>query len=387
MMMKKFVAIFVAVLLVVSALSGCGQRTEEPQTTEPNTSPQAADASARPKIGVVFYSINDDLGKGVYALINNAAEVMGVDVVWQTDAVDIETQITQMENLIAAGCDGLLVIPYDAKVQEKALSLADENDIDVAFCFRELATDLRDQILANPHFIGNCYEDEYGAGVKLVEALKNAGVTDLGCVYMTLGDPMYKSRHDGVEDGIAQTGINKVGEYTREGMEVEKDLASFQNLVNSYPELNGIIAVNGTSGTGESEYSYLQQVVGRDIKYAVFDIIDGATDALADGSIVGVTGGTAPDGLYTFIMLANAVKGTPLSDTPCELQQPYLIVTNASEAEILENTIADPDKIVEVFNADFVRSLDKQSNPDATMEDLIEAQSAYSIDWISEQFK
>lgn len=88
--MKKFIALVLATLMCAALLTGCGSTG-----TSSTASTQAADAIH--KIGVIFYGKDDDLGQCVYAEINHAAEVIGVEVEWALGDYDTESQLTSVE--------------------------------------------------------------------------------------------------------------------------------------------------------------------------------------------------------------------------------------------------------------------------------------------------
>lgn len=385
--MKKIIALVLTMLLMVSMLTACGKTS--PVTVEQGTQAPAeavTDEGQRHKIGVVFYSIEDNLGSTVYSILNRAAEIMDVDIAWAVDMSSLDAQITNMENLISAGCDGILLIPFASSIQEQAVYTAEQYDVKLSFCFREIGSDVRDIVINSPNFVSTCYEDEYAAGVMLMETLAKQGITKIGAGYMAPGDPLYDARKLGMIEGAEKNGITILGDYTRSSLETEAELANIQNLVSAYSDIEAIVTANATGGLGTVAINYLSGL-DKTIKYATFDIIDDAEAAFNSGILAACTGCTAPDALYNFILLANAVKGTPLTDEVVELNQPYIYITSAEDLAVVAQATETEEGLAKVFSEDFVKSMDKTVNPDATYEEFVSNLNSWSIDLLRDALK
>lgn len=399
--MKKLLSCVVVLALIVSLLAGCGTPATTPDTSSESapesvapsdeatasdsTETAATNADEKHKIGVIFYSKDDSLGQSVYALCNQAAAAMNIEIVWQIGALDNDTQISQAENLISAGCEGIMVIPMADTVSEKLSNMTKGTDVKFSLCFRDLGAEVREAVESNPNYIGTCFEDETGAAEQLVKILADQGRTNIGVGYAPPGNPMLDSRNAGVKSGLENTGSTQVGEYSipLDG-NIDKSVSSVQNLLNSYPTMNGIALVSAAVGIGEALTNLVSQS-GKDVKIATFDVFDGMGTGFSNGTLAACAGGMAPDALYSFIMLANAVKGTPLSDKFEVLSQSYIFVTSAEEATIFEENVGNAENFAKIYDADFIKALDKSQTPDVTIDDLKAIQGEYSMDWVKEQ--
>ena len=81
---------------------------------------------------------------------------------------------------------------------------------------------------------------------------------------------------------------------------------------------------------------------------------------------------------FTFIMLYNAVNGTPLSDKPEYLTQNYIFVTNAEEADSYEQYIDNPNYML--YTAEDIRAMSKADNPDFSMDELRSIMEDYTLE-------
>ena len=101
-------------------------------------------------------------------------------------------------------------------------------------------------------------------------------------------------------------------------------------------------------------------------------------EGFADGHLVGITGGHSVDALFTFMMVYNAVTGTPLAEEPQQLYNNYIFVTSAEDCENYEKYIDNPDNWV--YSAEEIRSMAKVYNPDFSLEELQEIMSNYTLE-------
>ena len=78
-----------------------------------DTSAETGDSSvAGHKIGMIWYGNTDAMGSTFYAWANHA-ELLGVELVWALGSYTTADELTDCENLISAGCEGIYFIPMD----------------------------------------------------------------------------------------------------------------------------------------------------------------------------------------------------------------------------------------------------------------------------------
>ena len=224
--MKKFIALVLATLMCAALLTGCGSTG-----TSSTASTQAADAIH--KIGVIFYGKDDDLGQCVYAEINHAAEVIGVEVEWALGDYDTESQLTSVENLISAGCEGIMFMPIEDASAQKVGQACEESGVYFAICFRDiLDADIKSYVESCEYYVGSCWEDDKGAAEELVAVLAEDGRSVFGLEKLNPSIAL-AVRNTGFENGAEAVGAEIVAEY-----EVPND-------GNSQTHINGITNFNG----------------------------------------------------------------------------------------------------------------------------------------------
>lgn len=384
--MKKIVSVIISIVLTMGLLTGCKVSEKQVAGSESTT---AAEAAGAPEIGVVFYSNTDSLGSAVESLCNQAATVYGLpNIRWEIGALDNDTQINQIQNLISAGVKGIMIIPLSDAVSQKCGQMCKEAGVYFSFCFRTVNDEaIRKEVTSNPYFVGMCNEDDMGAAKHLVEIHANNGRKNLGLIYAQISSAVGVSRNTGFDQGVEEFGINKLADFAIPGGgDVNTTQANTQNFLTSYADMDCIVAGASSSGNGET----IAQVIassGKDVQFTCFDTFEGMEDAFESGILAGAAGGMAPDALYSFGLLYNACMGNSVSETYAELSQPYLFVENMDDFKMYNEYIVNPDGILKLYTDEYIRSLSKENNQELTAESMQDMMDSYTFGWIRESIK
>lgn len=385
--MKKLLATILAVAMIL-CMTACG--SSKPAATEANTVAGDAPAAVEaPEIGCVFYSVTDDLGSSVYTVCNRFASVMDLpELRWEVGKTDNDGQIDQVQNLVSAGVDGIMIIPMSDTVTLKTSQLCEEAGIYFSLCFRTITDEnIRAEVEANPYFVGMVHEDEAGAAQHLLELQASLGHTNLGMMYATVGNPVGDARNVGFENGIEACNMNKLADCVVGGTtDLNFYTTNVQNFIDSYPEMNAIVMGGASGGTGETVLNAIKNYgKGTDITFTTFDTYGGMKEGFESGILVGAAGGMFPDALYSIAALYNTLMGTPLSEEPFDLLQPYLFVENMEHFDLFETYIVDKTMLLKVFTDDYMKQLSVANNPDLTLESMQALMNEYNFEWIQVQ--
>lgn len=398
--MKKALALVLTAAMMICMFAGCGSKSSAPAAPAATQTPAdngnvaapvapAAPAAKKPQIGAVFYSVTDDLGSSVFTLCNEFASVMGLpDIIWQAGKVDNDGQIDQVQNLVSAGVDGIMIIPMSDTVTLKTSQLCEEAGIYFSLCFRTITDpDIRAEVEANPYYVGMVHENEQAAAQHLIALQAAAGHTNLGMMYATVGNPVGDARNEGFEAGITSEGMNKLADCVCMGSsDLNYYTTNIQNFLSSFPEMNAIVMGGASGGSGETVINAIQSY-GKDsgITFTTFDTYGGMKEGFEAGILIGAAGGMFPDALYSMALLYNSCVGNPLSDEPVELLQPYLFVENMEDFDMFQTYIVDKTQLAKVFTEDFVATLAKENNPSLSVEGMQALMDEYCFDWIKAQ--
>lgn len=368
--LKKVMAVLLAamMLFMVTACSGGG----DTQTT-----------GEKKKIGMIWYGNTDAMGGTFYAWANHAAEVLNVELVWSLGALDTATELTDCENLINAGCDGIYFIPMDTAANLQLGNACQQAGVYWATSNRDIIDDeVLAAVEANPYFVTRIYDNSYDVCKNMVAELAEQGITK---VCMISGDPtdaMMVDRNNGFIDGCAENNIEILGTFQNPSSgDATTVVDGVNNFMILYPEMEAILAVSGTNGVGEAIMSALNGS-GKEpgsIKVAAFDTFDGNQEAFDQGWLSVSCGGYTTECLISFLALVNRVQGNVIQDGVFEMTLSPLLITSSEEMQIFSQYVDNPD--VQLYSDELIQSL---VGPDVTVEDYQAVLDDWSIDFVKE---
>ena len=143
-MSKKFLGILLATAMVATTLVGCGAKTEEaaaPAATEEAATEEAAPAAeeeaAAPveangtKVGVSMPTKDLQRWNQDGSNMESELKAAGYEVDLQFASNDVQTQVSQIENMIASGANVLVIAAIEGSSLGEALDMAKEAGIPV----------------------------------------------------------------------------------------------------------------------------------------------------------------------------------------------------------------------------------------------------------------
>lgn len=364
--MKKFIAIILSLVMVLSVFAGC--------------SAEESAGDGKYKVGVILYGKEDTLGGRIYSLLNDAAKALDCEITFALGDFDPTTQLTSAENLIAAGCDGIIVLPLSEIASQKIGQLCKEREVYFGLLLRTITDpDIDAEVRANPYFVGNILGDDMGNAKELTRILiEEYGCKNL-CTYYVAEGSSLAQRNEGIRTALGEYGGVQLSEATCPSDSNMAPVAGVtQNFVNTNKDLQGIISAAGSSGIGETICSTLQTMSAQGVKYACFDTFDGMVDAFNSGYLSVVCGGQAPACIYLFSMLYNAMDGHKLTETGKELRMTYIFIRSAQEAENFLNYIDNPE--VAIYSAEEIKNMTVRYNASFNWDALQQVMDDYTYD-------
>lgn len=331
------------------------------------------------KIGVVIWSTVDDLGRTSSQMLDYASEVLGVEMVYNTNISSPESQITATENLIAAGCDAVAICNYSDDILPKIAKLCEENEVYFTLIWRSIADpEVKEIVESCPFYLGNTCEDEEKIGYRMGESLHNKGCENIAVITMEKGDATADARDAGFDRACEEFGMNRISEVRNNAFTAEDTTKAVENFLAAFPEMDGIY-VTGGSGTileGVIQGLSLHGKTG-EVKVACVDFISDLDKYIEEGAIDAISGGHFVDPLFSYMLMVNKLAGTPLSET-CETINLNFVNLESPEDAVNYYTYVEGDEYP--YNEEEIRSMVKYFNPDMTIEKLKEIADAYSVD-------
>ncbi len=383
-MKKKILGIILAATMAVGLLAGCGGSGASTGSSD-NAASDAApaeeaaggDEAAAPaadagniKIGVSIWSSTDVLGSKCKEIIDEAADALGVEVQYVDQGHVSEKVTASVDQLIAAGCNGIIICNSSDTEMTSAIKSCDDAGVYLAQFFRIISKENSSDIYAmaekSAYYVGAVHENEPENGEKLVNILLDKGDRNIGLIGWEQGDATWLGRYEGYQAGVEKWNQAHpddpatLSEPQYAGTTAEGGTDAANALMQADPNLDAIIPAGGG---GEPLLGAVAAIetAGKtgDIDVVSTDFLDDLGERLENGSMAGESGGHYCDPLFAFMMVYNACKGsdtyTDLSGKFNEIMFPYLYVASPDDYAGYEKYFVDQlpytkDELVEMSN-------------------------------------
>ena len=196
---KKVTAAALAATMVVG-MAACGSGSETASSSDSAASSSGTEAAATPavtdnskiKIGVSIWSSTDVLGSQCKLILDAAADALGVEVQYVDQGHVSEKVTASVEQLVAAGCQGIIICNSSDTEMTSAIKTCNDNGVYLAQFFRIISetnsADIYQAAKDSAYYIGAVHEDEPANGEALVNILLDKGDRDIGLIGWEQGD-------------------------------------------------------------------------------------------------------------------------------------------------------------------------------------------------------
>ena len=206
------------------------------------------------------------------------AKELGVKLIWQGSASDYspQTQMPFVDGALTSGIDALILVPTDPDSMQPAVARAQSMNIPVI----TVDTTVTDQSYLTSFITG----DNTDGGQKAADTLAHL-IGEKGKVFIMSGSPSATTdvaREKGFREAIKKyKDIEVVGiEYANS--QPATATSAVNTILLKYPDLAGIFALDGTSGTGTVAALRNANKAGQ-VKLVGYDAYKAEVDALKEG--------------------------------------------------------------------------------------------------------
>lgn len=293
------------------------------------------------KIGVSIWSSTDVLGSDCKRVLDEAAKALGVKVQYVDQGHVSEKVTASVEQLVAAGCQGIIICNSSDTEMTSAIKTANDNEVYLTQFFRiinkEHSPDIYNMATASPYYIGAVHENEPENGEKLVQILIDKGCRNIGLIGWEQGDATWLGRWQGYKAGVEKWNkahpddkVN-LSEPQYAGTSSEGGSKAAEALMAANPKLDALIPAGGGGDPLQGAIAAVERA-GKTGKISIVstDFLPDLGKRLENGSMAGESGGHYCDPLFAFMMTYNAIKGEykDFAGKFVDFKFPYLYVSS-----------------------------------------------------------
>ncbi len=335
-MKKRLIAVLVCLTMVAGLVVGCGgkEETSKEETTgtetEAKTEAEAgvqqlqADGSAAKDdlhFAIILPSLGHEFWKNCLTLAEQTAETEGIKLTTYNCEDSSDKCAEYIETACNSGIDGLIFVAY-FDMGPKCLATAKTANIPVIIidaCIPDIAPGEEgyDNYLA---FIGPSDEESgYQMACALFDGMEanDKGEKIVGVVNGTAGSTVAVDRRAGFERAYKEytdkgEKITIAGEVTGDFVR-DKSQEVTESLLQGNPDIKGIWAANGGTGTGVlAAVSSLGYKPGEDIKIVCMDLNEENVNSVKKGDMLFDVGGHWLQGAFAVTMMCDYLNGFDL---------------------------------------------------------------------------
>jgi ribose transport system substrate-binding protein len=355
--------------------SGCSKQSAKDATVKTG--------AVKPKVGIVIWGSSDALARMSIKIMSRLVELSGGETVINTDGYSPEIQIQAVENLIAGGCNGIIIVNSSDTMLPRLAQLCENNQVYWGLMWRRIMDPaIAKQVESSKYFVGYTAEDEEEIGYRMGKVLADSGCKECAVITRDVGDTTHDSRNRGFDKACAETGLKRVAEV-RGSLGSQGVMEAVEKFIIGYPHLDSIFLTGGTDGFLEGALSALDKHGKRGkIKVAVVDFIDAAQmkNYLKDGTLYAISGGHYVDPVFTMSMLVNAIQGSRLSDKAEGISLHFIKLNSYDDAVNYYKYVENEQENILAYNDDELKQMIKKDDPALTIDDLHTKAASYSID-------
>ena len=256
----------------------------------------AAAETAKPVVAVIPKGTTHEFWKTVHAGAVKAGREEGAEIIWQGPAKedDRKGQIEVVQNFASRGLDAIVIAPLDEVALARPIEAAVKRGIPVVIIDSDLKSKAQSSFVATDNFAAGKL-----AAKHMAEALAARGGPASGRAAEPTGKVLLMrylegsasnaKREDGFLEGLKEYApkAEVVSSNQYAGVTAESALRTSQNLLNKFPELDGIFTPNGPTTFGMLR---ALQIAGRSrqAKLIGFDATEPLLKAMKSGEVAGL---------------------------------------------------------------------------------------------------
>jgi len=290
---KRFLAIGISVMMILSLLASCGPGSTVSTATSNSNLSTTSQSTKKITIAFCYQDLATEFWVATHTAIVETLKAKGVEVIERNANTDANKQLEQVKDVIAQKVDGILIIPQDGDSAVTIGKVCNDAGIPVGICNRP-PTNHNSKYLV---VLSDELSMSYNTVTYMMQQAKKLGRKVTPCIMVgDLGDPNAVNRRNGFLKVIEENPdvFNKVIEVPTK-WDANTALANLKSAMQANPDIDFLFT------SSDFMYPQIQAVLeplGKwkpigDAKHVIMGGIDGDAGAakLMDNKYVDATGG------------------------------------------------------------------------------------------------
>lgn len=333
--MKRFLRVraiamaAIAFALIAALVSACSSSS---------TSSSSSSDSEAPVIGVSYPTANSPFWKAYTDFIQEGGKQLGVDINLVSADENEQKQLSDVQNLISQGVDGLIITPQSTSIAPALLRAAAQADIPVVVTDRYPGYDPGQE--SNADYVAFLGPNDEQAGRGIAEALIAAGGSEFLALGGVPGNSVAEGRKAGLEAALQDSG-DRLVQFQSAGDSEEKGLQATENLLQAHPAgtanavwcFNDNLCMGGIKAAENANRS-------SEFVFGGMDLTPQAISAIENGTYTVSFGGHWLQGGFGLAILYDKINGKDPIEPIVKLD--LLKVDKSNVAEFKEKFIDQP---------------------------------------------
>jgi ribose transport system substrate-binding protein len=257
------------------ALSACG--AGDPTANSGDSGDGEASGGSQVRVGVSVYDMSSFITAGKEGM-QAYADANGVELLWNSAGLDVNTQASQVDQYVNAGVDAIIVVPVQADSLQPQVASAKAAGIPIIAVNAELtSTDLA----------GNVQPDDVAAGAAEMQMMADelGGKGSIVILQGPLGQSGELNRTKGIEQVLANYPDIKVLAKDTANWKRDEAVNKVKNWISAFgADLTGVVSENDDMGLGA--LAALKEA-GITIPIVGIDGIEDGLNAVKSGDFIG----------------------------------------------------------------------------------------------------
>lgn len=289
-------------------------------------------------IGVSYPTANSPFWKAYTDFIQEGGKQLGVDINLVSADENEQKQLSDVQNLISQGVDGLIITPQSTSIAPALLRAAAQADIPVVVTDRYPGYDPGQE--SNADYVAFLGPNDEQAGRGIAEALIAAGGSEFLALGGVPGNSVAEGRKAGLEAALQDSG-DRLVQFQSAGDSEEKGLQATENLLQAHPAgtanavwcFNDNLCMGGIKAAENANRS-------SEFVFGGMDLTPQAISAIENGTYTVSFGGHWLQGGFGLAILYDKINGKDPIEPIVKLD--LLKVDKSNVAEFKEKFIDQP---------------------------------------------